>query len=79
MKTLGIASVLALLLTACGQPTPVISTPPPEWTEPVAEPPVPAGDSDAEVASYIIALHDALTAANNRLLRLKDWAEGVGK
>ena len=67
----------ALALASCGDKPPVISAPPPEWTEPVAEPAVPDDASDSAVASYIIELHSALRAANNRLARLKDWAAGV--
>lgn len=76
MKTALAASIL-LCLSACNQAAPVASVPPPEWTEPVAEPAVPAGDSDREVGSYIIELHDALSRANNKLRRLRDWATGM--
>lgn len=69
----------ALALTACGPTIPVISTPPPERFAPVAEPPVPAGDSDQEVSGYIIQLVDALRAANAKLLWLDDWRKGVTK
>lgn len=66
---------LALLLAACGEPEVIHSAPPPEWTEPVEEPAVPVEATDDAVSAYIIALHDALKEANNRLLRLKDWRE----
>lgn len=36
----------------------------------MAEPAVPAGASDREVADYIIRLVDSLRAANNKLKRL---------
>lgn len=67
----------ALLTAACGEPEPVVSTPPAAWVEPVPEPTVPAGNSDEEVANYIVSLVDAMRAANNKLQRLKDWREGI--
>ncbi len=67
----------ALLTAACGDDGPVVSTPPPAWVEPVPEPTVPAGNSDEEVANYIVSLFDAMRAANNKLQRLKDWREGI--
>lgn len=68
---------ISVALTACGPTTPVISTPPPERFTPVAEPAVPAGDSDAEVSGYIVSLIDALRKANGELLWLDDWRKGV--
>ena len=68
---------LALLVAACGQPAPIVSAPPPEWTQPVPEPEVPAGDSDEEVAKLIVDLFDRLREANNRLKRLDDWRAGL--
>ena len=66
-----VALSLLVCLPSCAQPRPIASTPPPaEWTEPVAEPAVPAGASDREVADYIIRLVDSLRAANNKLKRL---------
>lgn len=62
-----------LALAACGQPQPVHSTPPPEWTQPVAEPAVPEGSTDADVADYLIRLREAFVEANARLLRLDRW------
>lgn len=38
---------------------------------------MPAGNSDREVGGYIIDLHDALRKANNKLLRLRQWATGM--
>lgn len=38
---------------------------------------MPAGSTDREVGGYIISLHDALAKANNKLKRLREWAEGV--
>ena len=70
---------LALLVAACGQPAPVISAPPPEWTQPVPEPEVPAEATDESVADYIVRLIDALRESNNRLKRLDDWREGLPK
>lgn len=77
-------AVAALALASCGDKPPVISAPPPEWTEPVAVPvpaALPENATPAQVddagADYIIRLHDALVTANNRLARLKDWAAGV--
>ena len=64
-------------LSACNQPAPVISAPPPEWTQPVPEPEVPAEATDASVADYIVRLIDALRASNNKLKRLDDWREGL--
>jgi hypothetical protein len=64
-------------LAACGQPQPVHSTPPPEWTQPVAEPAVPEGSTDADVADYLIRLREAFMEANARLKRLDDWREGL--
>jgi len=64
-------------LSACGDREPVVSTPPAAWVEPVPEPTVPAGNSDEEVANYIVSLVDAMRAANNKLQRLKDWREGI--
>ena len=67
----------ALLTAACGDDGPVVSTPPAAWVEPVPEPTVPAGNSDEEVANYIVSLFDAMRAANNKLQRLKRWREGI--
>jgi hypothetical protein len=39
---------------------------------------VPAGDSDAEVAGYLIDLTSALRQANDRLLWLRYWYENSG-
>ena len=78
MKTLGIASLL-LVLSACNQPAPIVSAPPPEWTQPVAEPEVPTEATDESVADYIVRLIDALRESNNRLKRLDDWREGLPK
>jgi hypothetical protein len=44
----------------------------------VAEPAVPAGDSDADVADYLIDLTSALRQANERLLWLRNWRESSG-
>lgn len=66
-----------LLLTACAQPVPVISAPPPEWMEPVPEPEVPAETTDESVAGYLVELLDALKKSNNKLARLRDWANGL--
>lgn len=43
----------------------------------MAEPALPAGDSDAEVAGYLVDLVTALRRANERLQWLRDWREGV--
>ena len=40
---------------------------------------IPAGDTDAEVSGYIVALIDALKVANRKLARLEDWRNGVTK
>lgn len=72
-----IAASLLLALCACGQKVPINTAPPIVWTEPVAEPAVPAGASDREVAAYLIDLNDALKAANNKLRRLREWAESM--
>jgi len=77
MKRVLFASIAPLALAACGQSASVISTPPPAWTQPVAEPAVPADDSDASVAEYIIGLVEAIREANARLKRLDDWREGL--
>ena len=70
---------LALLLAGCGQPQVIVSTPPAEWTQPVAEPEVPEEVNDDTVSAYIIALVDRLREANNRLQRLDDWRQGVSE
>jgi len=72
-----LAPLLGLCLQACGPTQPVISTPPPERFSQVAEPPIPAGDSDAEVSGYIVSLIDALRKANGELAWLDDWRKGV--
>ena len=66
-----------LSLAACNPPAPVISAPPPEWTQPVPVPTAPQEATDEAVAEYIIGLHDALTGANNKLKRLDDWRKGL--
>lgn len=76
MKTLGIANLL-LLLSACNQPAPAISTPPAECVRTVPEPAVPATATDESVAGYIVALVDALRTGNNRLRCVADWRDGV--
>ena len=68
---------LAILLASCGQPEPIVITPPAEWTAPVEEPAVPDEATDESVAGYIVDLIDALREANNRLKRLDDWREGL--
>ena len=65
------------LLSACGQKSIEIAVPPPEWLEPAPEPQIPPGDTDAEVAQLIIDLHKWGSENRDRILRLKDWAEGV--
>ena len=72
-----VVGVVSATLTACGPTTPVISAPPPERFQPIAEPAVPAGDTDQDVSAYIISLVDALRAANAKLLWLDDWRKGV--
>lgn len=52
-----------------------IAAPPPERFAPVAEPAIPAGDTDAEVAGYLIDLVSALREANDRLAWLRDWRD----
>lgn len=78
----------ALLLASCGDGRPVISTPPIEWTEPVALPTVPEGEavcdgqpclSDHETGSLIADLAKALDTANARLLKLRDWIRAAGE
>jgi len=78
MKPLSLLALpLALLSMSCGDKQPVISAPAPSRFEPVAEPAVPAGDTDADVSGYIGALVDALRAANAKLLWLGDWQRAV--
>lgn len=67
----------ALLLASCGNPAPVISTPPAECVQIVPEPAVPDTADDASVAGYIVALVDALRTGNNRLQCVADWRDGV--
>ena len=67
----------ALLSASCGPKPLEVATPPVERFEPVAEPAIPAGDTDREVAGYIRSLIGALREANLRLSWLADWREGV--
>ena len=73
----GLMITAALLTAACNQPAPIVSAPPPEWTQPVPEPEVPAEATDESVADYIVRLIDALRASNNKLKRLDDWVAGL--
>lgn len=66
-----------LLLCSCGPKAIEIAAPPAERFEPVAEPTVPEGDTDAEVASFIIELVKALRESNGKLEWLRDWRNGV--
>lgn len=66
-----------LSLSACAPKSVAISVPPAERFQPVLEPKVPEGSTDADVAGYLIDLVAALRAANGKLAWLEDWAEGV--
>lgn len=66
-----------LLLSACAPKSVAISVPPAERFQPVLEPKVPEGSTDADVAGYLIALVKALRESNAKLAWLGDWAEGV--
>lgn len=66
-----------LALASCGNPAPVISTPPVDCVQTVPEPAVPDTADDASVASYIVALVDALRTGNNRLQCVAEWRDGV--
>lgn len=76
-KTLLFALIPLVFLSACGQPAPVVSVPPAEWFEPAAEPAPPAGDTDADVAGFIVKLVDWGRANADKLRKLRDWREGV--
>ena len=67
----------ALFLTSCADKQVRIATPPVERFEPVAEPPVPAGDTDAEVADYIKRLVAWGRAQRDKLAWLRDWRTEV--
>ena len=77
MRTFFLLCSAGLLLCSCGPKAVEIAAPPVERFEQVAEPKVPAGDTDAEVAGYLIDLVTALREANLRLSWLADWREGV--
>jgi hypothetical protein len=67
----------ALFCVSCG-PKPVeIAVPPVERFEPIPEPEVPAGDSDAEVADYIKRLVLWGRGLTGQIVWLRDWREGV--
>lgn len=68
-----LALLSAALLTGCGTDRPRLALPPVERADPVAAPAIPAGNSDAEVATLIADYDAALRAANARLLWLRDW------
>lgn len=77
------ASLLVLpclaLLTGCGNDRPRLALPPAERADPVAAPAIPAGNSDAEVATLIADYDAALRAANAKLLWLRDWIVTAGR
>lgn len=66
------------LLMSCGQDRPRLALPPADRAAPVAVPAVPAGNSDAEVATLIADYDAALNAANAKLLWLRDWIVTAG-
>jgi hypothetical protein len=73
-----LALPFALSCASCGAKPIRIAAPPAERFAPVPEPAFPVGDSDAEVAGYLIDLTSALRQANDRLLWLRDWRESSG-
>lgn len=77
-KAIYLLAPLSLLCSAaCANKSVELAVPPPERFAPVAEPAVPEGNTDREVAGFIVELVTALREANARLLWLKDWSEGV--
>ena len=82
LQNLLLALLLVPLLTACPDERVRIAKPPAEYTQTVAYPAIPAGESvcdgapclsDRESASLLSSFADALDAANGKLERLADW------
>jgi hypothetical protein len=79
MRTFFLLCSTAALLCSCTQSRVEIATPPAERFVPVAEPQVPAGDSDAEVAQFLTDLIAWGRANADKLRWLQDWRAGVTK
>lgn len=76
-KLLWLAPLSLLCLPSCAAKQVRIATPPIERFQPIAEPGVPKGDTDAEVAGYIVRLIDWGRANAGKLEWLQDWRSEV--
>lgn len=71
-----LAPLWALCLPSCGPDVRVERiVPPAERLTCAAEPAPPAGDSDKEVAGFIVALLSAGADCRNALAWVRDWAK----
>lgn len=69
------AALPALFLTGCGETRVERITPPPERLTCKAQPAPPPGNTDKEVAGFIVDLIEAGQDCRSALEWIKDWAQ----
>lgn len=76
-----LAPPLALCLTGCGKETVRVEyvPVPAKWLTCAAEPAPPAGNTDKEVASFLIDLIQAGQSCRNNVAAIRDWSSAQVK
>ncbi|WP_441339494.1 Rz1-like lysis system protein LysC [Novosphingobium sp. Chol11] len=70
-----LAPALPLCLTGCGETRVERIVPPPERLTCAAQPSPPSGNTDREIASFIVDLVEAGQDCRDALAWIKDWSK----